>query len=153
MSRRERYTAYFQALVNEMERHGWENNRQITGDNYHLFPSGVGGFQYAARFAETGTVQTYLLLRFRGGERTNNSFDILRERESEINAGFDARPDEPLCWDRCDNIETPKTSRIYIEHDGTIESNASELEAFKAWHVENLLKFKEVFTPEIRRAR
>ena len=72
-------------------------------------------------------------------------FDILKERESEINARFDV----PLHWERRDAF---RTSRIYIAREGTIESNASELEAFRAWHVENLLKFKEVFTPEIQRA-
>ena len=45
-----------------------------------------------------------------------------------------------------------KRCRIYIERGGNIESNASELEAIRVWHVENLLKFKEVFTPEIKLA-
>ena len=55
----------------------------------------------------------------------------------------------PLYWSRRDDIGA---SRIYIERDGNIDANESELEAFRAWHVENLLKFKEVFTPEIQLA-
>ena len=154
MNRKERYTAYFQALVNEMERYGWVSNQEITGKNHHHFASGFTGIKYSARFPKTETVQTYLLLRFEDGETTQNFFDVLIERESKINARFrESEFDEPLCWDRCDNIEAPKTSRIYIECDGTIETHASELEAFRAWHVKNLLKFKEVFTPEIQRAR
>ena len=43
--------------------------------------------------------------------------------------------------------------KIGFGGDGDIESDARALEAVKAWHVENLLKFKAVFTPEIQRAR
>ena len=143
----EKYKAYFQVLIDVMwEEHNFTGTRRAPdGRNFHPFPSGTTGIKYVARFTDVETVQTYLLIRFGDKQTTKNFFDVLRERESEINARFDV----PLCWSRRDDI---KTSRIYIEREGTIESHESELEAFRAWHVENLLKFKSVFTPEIQRA-
>ena len=145
--RPEKYNTYFQALLDELrEQHNFTRVRRVRiGQNFYKFSSGFASIGYVARFTNVGTVHTYLLLRFGDKQTTKNFFDVLKERESEINARFDV----PLYWSRCADI---KTSRIYIERDGTIESNESELEAFRAWHVENLLKFKEVFTPEIQLA-
>ena len=145
--RPEKYNTYFQALLDELrEQHNFTRALRVrTGQNFYNFSSGFTSIGYVARFTNVGTVHTYLLLRFGDKQTTNNFFDVLKERESEINARFDV----PLYWSRRDDI---KTSRIYIERDGTIDANESELEAFRAWHVENLLEFKEVFTPEIQLA-
>ena len=146
--RPEKYNTYFQALLDELrEQHNFTRERRPvrTGQNFYKLSSGFTSIGYVARFTNVRTVHTYLLLRFGDKQTTKNFFDVLKERESEINARFDV----PLYWSRCDDI---KTSRIYIERDGTIDANESELEAFKAWHVENLLKFKAVFTPEIQLA-
>ena len=145
--RPEKYNTYFQALLDELrEQHNFTKVLRVrTGQNFCKFSSGFTSIGYVARFTNVGTVHTYLLLRFGDKQTTKNFFDVLKERESEINARFDV----PLYWSRCADI---KTSRIYIERDGTIDANESELEAFRAWHVENLLKFKAVFTPEIQLA-
>jgi hypothetical protein len=39
-----------------------------------------------------------------------------------------------------------------VNRDSNIESDASELEVLKTWHIENLLKFKTLFTPKIEQA-
>ena len=36
-----------------------------------------------------------------------------------------------------------------VSRDGVIEASDSELEEIREWHIENLLKMKQVFTPEI----
>ena len=145
----EKYQTYFQSLLDEMrEQHNFTKALCVKkGQNYYSFASGFTGITYGARFPNTGTVYTQLKIDFGKGKKktTKKFFDVLKERESEINARFD----EPLYWDRRDDIGA---SRIYIKRDGTIESNESDLAAFRAWHVENLLKFKEVFTPEIQLA-
>ena len=154
MSRPERYNAYFQALIDEMrEQHNWTRARRPSGSNYCHFPSDCRDIYYSARFPKGETVHTYLLIDFTDYERNKNFFDILKEKESEINARFNM----PLCWDRRGDRKIPrrKRCRIYIERGGSggnIESDESKLEAFRAWHVENLRKFKEVFTPEIKLA-
>ena len=144
----EKYQAYFQALLDEMrEQHNFTRACRPGNSNYHNFASGFAGITYGARFPNVGTVYTQLKIDFGKGDKktTKNFFDALKERKSEINARFDV----PLYWSRRDDIGA---SRIYIERDGTIDANESELEAIRAWHVENLLKFKEVFTPEIQLA-
>ena len=147
MSRRERYQAYFQALLDEMrEVHNFTKACKVQGRCFHSFASGFTGIKYVAGFNKAETVYTELLIKFRDYETTKNFFDTLKERESEINAKFDA----PLYWNRRDDI---LTSLVYIASNGNIETSASELEAFRMWHIESLLKFKAVFKPEIQRAR
>ena len=144
--RNERYTNYFQALLDEMRvRHHFARvYRPGQGKPYYAFASGPG-IKYVAGFNRAHTVYTELLINFGDYEKNKTFFDTLKERESEINAEFKV----PLYWDRRDEI---KSSYIYIDRDGTIESDENELEAFRAWHIENLLKFKKVFTPEIQTA-
>ena len=151
MSRPERYNAYFQALIDEMrEQHNWTRARRPSGSNYCHFPSDCRYIYYSARFPKGETVHTYLLIDFTDYERNKNFFDILKEKESEINARFNM----PLCWDRRGDRKIPrrKRCRIYIERGGNIESDTRLLEALKVWHIQNLLQFKKVFTPEIKLA-
>ena len=146
-NRPEKYNTYFQSLLDELrEQHNFTTARRPGKSNYYNFASGFAGITYGARFPNARTVYTQLKIDFGKGKKTTKKFfDFLKERESEINTRFDAS----LYWDRRDDIGA---SRIYIERDGTIDANESELEAIRAWHVENLLKFKAVFTPEIQLA-
>ena len=146
--RPEKYKTYFQVLLDELrEQHNFTRARRPGKSNYYNFASGFTGITYGARFPNTGTMYTQLKIDFgKGKEKTTKKFfNFLKERKSEINTRFD----DSLYWDRRDDIGA---SRIYIERDGNIDANASDLEVFRAWHVENLLKFKEVFTPEIQLA-
>ncbi|MCY3742700.1 MAG: DUF4268 domain-containing protein [Candidatus Poribacteria bacterium] len=145
--RKAKYIAYFQDLIDELrERHKFTNARipqKNENSNYYNFSSGFPQIGYVAAFKK-GTVQTRLWIHFPSDEeKTQNFFDVLKERESEINAKFEA----PLYWERRDG---QVTSLIYIKRDGDINSDASELKVIKAWHVENLRKFRNVFTPEIQ---
>ena len=49
-------------------------------------------------------------------------------------------------------LEERKHSTISIYRDGDIDASDSELEEIREWHIQNLSKLKEVFTPEIKRA-
>ena len=145
--RTEKYTAYFQALLDELrEQHKFTNARR-PGDtaNYYEFASGFTGIGYMAQFGGQGQVYTALHINFRNYEKNKNFFDVLKERKSEINTKFGI----PLNWERRDEM---LRCVIGLERQGNIQSDASALETIKAWHIQNLLKFKEVFTPEIQRA-
>ena len=83
-------------------------------------------------------------------EENKNFFDVLKERESEINAKIKAKCDMDLDWQRRDD---KVISVIGLWRAGNINSDAPTLEALKAWHIKTLLTFKEVFTPEIRHVR
>ena len=147
MFRGEKYQKYFQELLDELrEQHNFTTARKVQSRCFHTFASGFTGIKYVAGFNKAETVYTELLIKFGDYKTTKNFFDTLKESESEINAKFDA----PLYWNRRDDI---LTSLVYIDRNGNIETSASELEAFRTWHIENLLKFQAVFTPEIQRAR
>ena len=145
--RAEKYIAYFQALLDELrEQHKFTNARRVgDGANYYWFASGTSGITYFASFNRNGVVRTYMHINFRNYEKNKNFFDALKDRESEISAKFGT----PLTWERREDI---LKCSIILEREGNIESDARALEAIKAWHIQNLLKFKEVFTPEIQRA-
>ena len=81
-----------------------------------------------------------------GIERKNRQlYDYLEERRTEIESSFGTA----LNWERRD---AKKRQRVAVYRDGTIESAENELQEIRAWQIENLLKLKEVFTPEIERA-
>ncbi|MCE2436164.1 MAG: DUF4268 domain-containing protein [Candidatus Latescibacteria bacterium] len=150
VSRQEKYESYFQEIFYELqEQHNFPNKPPpFKENNAWYFPSGYGHrISYHLHFGRGKKVYTGLSIYFNSNNREKDSilFDLLKERESQINANFDGN----LRWDRRDGR---RGCSIGVARDGDIESDASELEAIKAWHIENLLKFKEVFTPEIKRA-
>ena len=72
-------------------------------------------------------------------------FNMLEARKREIESNFGSS----LEWTR----DAEKSlSRIAISCDGDIELSDSELEEIREWHIENLLKLKAVFQPEIEQA-
>ncbi len=145
MLRSEKYKRYFKALIDELrEQHNFTKARKVQGVCYYGFASGFTGIKYYAKFSGAYTA-TALHIHFGNYDKNKIFFDVLKEREHQINPNFDVT----LYWYRRDDIDT---SVIGFARDGDIESDASELEAIKAWHIKNLLKFKAVFTPEIQRA-
>ena len=146
--RKEKYTAYFQELIDQLrEQHNFTKARRAgEGQKYYSFASGSTGIKYTAGFNMPQTVYVRLRIDFRYREKNKSFFDVLKERESEINTQFDGA----LHWERRDDVQK---SQINIYREGSIDSDERELAAIKAWHIENLLKFKAVFTPEIQRAR
>ncbi len=140
----EKYTAYFQKLIDEMrEQHNFTKAPRPRGNNYHYFSSGYSGVRYLVKFAGKGQVHTRLYIKFDDKKKNKNFFDILKEQEAKINAKFDV----PIYWYRHDTL---LKSEIGLSRVGDITADANVLASIRAWHVENLLKFKEVFTPEIQ---
>ncbi|MCY4568670.1 MAG: DUF4268 domain-containing protein [Candidatus Poribacteria bacterium] len=145
--RKEKYTAYFQELIDQLrEQHNFTKARRaMKGQNYYLFASGSTGIKYVAGFNKQQTVYMKLIINFGDREKNKSFFDVLKERESEINGQFDI----PLKWERGET----RRAAIRLIRDGDINADESELAAIKAWHIAYLLKLKAVFTPEIQRAR
>ena len=143
----EKYTLYFQELIDQLrEQHNFAKvRRAMKGKPFHPFASGTVGIWYHAGFNRKGQVYTKLRINFSDYEKNKNFFDVLKKRESEINAKFGST----LIWERRDDI---LGCHISLEREGNIESDARVLEALKVWHIQNLLQFKKVFTPEIQLA-
>ncbi|MYB94557.1 DUF4268 domain-containing protein [Candidatus Poribacteria bacterium] len=146
-TQKEKYQAYFLALNNEMtQQHNFTDGRSYAGaDSVYYFRSGSPNIWYHAHFGQGRQVYTGLEIYFNEKDKNKNFFDILIERKSEINAKFDAT----LNWERRDERHN---CLIRCGREGDINANESELAAIKAWHIENLLKFSSVFTPEIQLA-
>ena len=155
-NRRERYTLYFQALIDELsEQHNFPNARLVQGRHFHQFYSGTTGIYYVPGFRRGRSLsglydqgkRAYTMLGLWSNNRESNKviFDVLKERESEINAQFGGE----LEWYRRNDITR---SYIGLSREGDIDSDERALETIKIWHIQNLLKLKEVFTTKIQHA-
>lgn len=149
MSRKERYTLYFESLRREMEvKHDWISiycdgkNRcrflhRNDADCFGLTDPRV--FSYSARFPSGDKeVETYMSIR-----DNHELFDHLRGLKSEIEAEFGSTLD----WLIKPGVR--KRAVITIRR-GSILVAQHELEEHCEWHIEKLLKLNEAFTPRIK---
>lgn len=145
-SKGEKYRAYYQALIDELrEKHKFTGARVGQPQNWYSFSSGIQGVLYSAVFAQGGKTRAEIYIDQGDQEKNKTIFDVLKAREQEITANYGS----PLEWERLDD---KRASRIAIYRDGVIESSDSELEEIRKWHIDNLLKIKKVFTPEVQQA-
>ena len=145
----EKYKAYFQTLIDELrEQHKFTGARVGLRQNWHDFSSGIQApsytISYTAWFRQEGKVLAGVSIRG-SQEKNKNLFDALEKCKIEINSNFGSE----LEWERRDE---QIGSIIGLYRDGVIEASDSELTEIRKWHIENLLKIKEVFTPEIEQA-
>lgn len=145
-SRGEKYRYYFQVLIDELrESHKFTGPEVGLAQNWYNFSGGFGGISYGAWFAKGGKVLAYVTIRQKTDENRIKIFNMLEEQKGKIESNFDY----PLEWTR----DAEKSlSRIAMSRDGDIELSDSELEEIREWHIENLLKLKKVFQPEIEKA-
>ena len=143
--RGEKYRAYFQSLIDELrEIHKFTGAKAGQPQNWYSFSSGIQGILYSAVFAQGGKARTEMYIDRLDQEVNKMFFDKLREDESIITEEFGAK----LEWERLDD---KRASRIAIYRDGAIDLSDSELENIRKWHIENLLKFKQVFPSKIKK--
>ena len=156
LNQKERYSLYFQALIDELsEQHNFPNTYLVQGRHFHQFYSGTTDIYYVPGFRRRRSLsgfyhqgrQAFTMLGLWSNNRERNKviFDALKERESEIRARFGGE----LEWYRRNDIAR---SYIGLSREGDIDSDERALETIKTWHIQNLLKLKEVFTPEIQHA-
>ncbi len=144
----EKYKSYFQKLVEKMRQNpNFTNNiPDAKSESWYGIRPRFPGIYYGAAFGVKNKVRTEIYINQGDYEKNKNLFDALANRKREITSNFGSQ----LEWSRNDHQQM---SRIAVYHDGDIEkSSDDELEEIREWHIENLLKFKEVFTPEIEQA-
>ena len=145
-SRGEKYKSYSQVLIDELrEKHKFTKAKVGLAQNWYRFSSGIGGIRYGVQFAQGGKVQTLVKIYQSKLENRLDLFDALEKQKGKIESDFGS----PLEWYR---TEEQQTSWVAVSRDGNIELPNDELDEIREWHIENLLKFKEVFQPEIERA-
>jgi len=141
----ELYRAYFQKLIDELrDNHKFTGARVGQPQNWYSFPAGFKGFYYSASFAQGGRVRAEIYIG--PGERDQNKqmFDWLSKEKEVIEQEFGATLD----WERLDDN---KASRIAIYRTGSITSDPAILQEIRFWSIEQLLKFKKVFGPRLKR--
>ena len=142
-SRGEKYRSYTQMLIDELkERHKFTRARAGQPYNWYIFSSGIRGVGYGVQFAKGNRVWTYVNIGQNVRGNRLDLFDALGKRKEKIESDFGS----PLEWNRA---EEQQNSWIGVSCEGNIELSDDELEGIREWHIENLLKLKEVFQPEI----
>ena len=141
----EAYRNYFQALIDELrEKYQFTNAKIGQPQNWYSFSSGVSGILFGAVFVQGGKARTELYVDVGEGEKNKALFDWLYDQREEIHSKLG----KELEWERLDD---KRASRIAVYRDGSIQSNEEELIQIKAWHVENLVNFKKILTPLIKK--
>ena len=155
-NRNEKYSRYFQALIGELsEQHNFPNTHRVQGRHFHQFYSDTTGIYYVIGFRRRITLsglylqekQAYTMLGLWSDNCKKNKviFDALEERKSNIESEFGIQ----LEWYRRNDITR---SYIGLSREGDIDADERALETIKTWHIQNLLKLKEVFRAEIQHA-
>lgn len=142
-SKGEKYRSYTQMLIDELkEEHKFTKARAGQPYNWYNFSSGIAGISYGVWFARGSKVLTYVNINQNVRVNRLDLFDALEKRKEKIESDFDGL----LEWNRA---EEQQSSWVGVSRDGNIELSDDELEEIREWHIENLLKIKKVFQPEI----
>ena len=147
----QKYELFFLGLIAELKaRRIFTGGHAGGSKNRYYFPSGarkpgIRTIDYRAAFPKVDKVSKASASIYIEGEDRNLLFDALESQKEEITSKFEGQ----LEWE-C--LDERKHATISVYRDGDIESTESELEEIREWHIENLLKLKEVFAPEIERA-
>jgi hypothetical protein len=142
--RGEKYRQYYQSLIDELrEKHRYSGAKLGQPQNWYSFSaSGIRGILYSAVFAQGGRVRTEVYIDQQDFDKNKALFDALFSHAGEIAEEYGT----PIEWERLDG---KRACRIAVYRDGSIDDSDSDLEEIHNWHIENLLKVKEVFTPRI----
>ena len=141
--REERYHVFFQTLIDELRtRHKFTNAKKAgEKENWYGFRTGHSKISYQAALHKNSKAWVGVYLEREKGDN-KRLFDTLEERRSEIEEAFGGS----LEWERRDDV---KLSKIGLYTEGSIDDSKQELTKLREWMVENLLKFKKVFSPHL----
>ena len=143
---------YNQTLIDEMQARGCTGKRYPTKAHSAIaFGYTVQDFKFSYRaslFARDPNPRSSTCLmifsRSKSRQEVLSVFEALRGRQEKIEADFG----RSLEWGR-DYLPGQKRQTICIYRDRSAEPSVRELEQIGDWHIENLLKLKEVLAPEI----
>ena len=141
----EAYRIYFQSLIDELrEKHKFTNAKIGQPQNWYTFSSGISNIPFSVSFAQGGKVRTELYIDVGDVDKNKVLFDWLYEQRDELHS----KVGQELEWERLDD---KRASRIAVYRVGSIQSSEEELMDIKAWHIENLLRFKKVFPSIVKK--
>ena len=140
--RGEKYRTFFQELIDCLRNeHNFTTARKAQPASWWNSASNKSAIRYGASFARDKSARVELYLD-RNREFNKDLFDTLKESQETLEEGLGCQ----LSWERLDEN---KASRIAVYTDGSIDDDDQMLEEIRAWMVERLLKFEEVFGPRL----
>lgn len=142
-SKGERYQFYFQSLIDELrDTHKFTSAKAGQPQNWYSFSSGIKGIVFGANFTANGKARAELYIDLGDLEKNQYVFEQLESHKQEIEEDFG----EPFSWEP---LENKRASRLALYRDASIFDSDSELEQVQSWHVEKLLRIKEVLTNRV----
>ena len=139
-----KYHDFYQPLINDLVRKGFaERAIQYYGYTGRFFrPSLQPDTGYAVSFDWRNSVWVSLHIQTWDDELTERIFDELHNDREDI----EASSDHEWHWLRHD---AHSFSSINVRTDGSIDDSPEKLEQLRAWMLDLLPKFKEVFDPRV----
>lgn len=142
----EKYRAYFQDLIDTLrESHRFTSARAGQPQNWYAFASGITGINYGANFCQGDKVRTELYIDFGSAEENDACLNYLFESKQQIEDEIGTS----LSWEP---IDGKRAARVAIYMSGSIFME-SDLLSIREWHIDNLLKFKAVFSKRLLQYR
>ena len=136
---------FFRPLIAELARAQFADGATQYGDyTGRLFPSGYDGIGYAASFWKDAAWVT-LSITVEDTDDTKRIFDRLHADRGGIEPSV---ADAEWLWERHDPFTF---SSISVRKDGTIDDPPDKLAQTRAWMLDLLPKFKQVFDPRVKK--
>jgi hypothetical protein len=137
------YHEFFKQLLDELrEKHRFTNAKPGRPQNWFMFTSGAGRFQYGMSFAASGELRSDLYIDFNKRSKNELAFDALYDEKEVIEKEFG----EPLRWER---LDSRRACRVACYTVGSIEDPVESHEQHRNWAIDRLLRFKRVFGPRL----
>ena len=144
--RGERYRQFFQKLIDTLrEEHRFTGARKANPHGWSAFSTGYGQrVLYHARFRAEKRASVELDIDTGDGETNLQLFRNLEEYKVQIEADLG----QSLEWEP---LENSRSCRIAAYMPGSIDDDEEILIEIRDWMVTNLLSFKKVFDPHLKR--
>jgi len=144
--RGEKYRVFYQQLIDELrERHRFTGARAGQPQNWYAFASGHSGINYGFVFGGGGRVRVEVYIDLGDAGKNETVFEQLASDRKSIEADIG----HALDWEP---LNDKRASRIALSAHGSIDDDAETLATTHDWAIENLLRFKRVFTSRLKHA-
>ena len=142
--RDERRKAFFQALLRDLNKHGYRVGQNLTAKAASRLEFGAGKRRvfYFARFAKSNEVCVELNITTDDEQWNKQKFDQIHRQQRFIEKQLDIKPGETLRWERHDGKQK---SSIEISRVGKISDEDAVLNEIRRWMVKQLFAFNDVF--------